>query len=130
MVEKHPCDQPAPWISNAVLAPKQDGPIRVTLDARNVKKALLFSNQPIRKQEDVKAKLAGAKVFSKMDFKSAFWQLELNEDSRYLTFFHANGKLYRHKSLTTGLTPSQGELGVALRPIFANIKGVYMMMLL
>ena len=24
-----------------------------------------------------------------------------------------------------GLTPSQGELGVALRPIFANIKGVH-----
>ena len=24
-----------------------------------------------------------------------------------------------------GLTPSQGELGVALRPKFANIKGVH-----
>ena len=63
MIEKHPCDQPAPWISNAVLAPKQNGSIRVTLDARNVNKALLSSNQPILKQEDINAKLAGAKLF-------------------------------------------------------------------
>jgi hypothetical protein len=125
VIEEHPCDQPAPWISNAVLAPKQDGSIRVTLDARNVNKALLSSNQPIPKHEDIKAKLGSAKVFSKMDLKSAFWQLELDENSRYLTVFHANGKLYRYKRLTMGLTPSQGELTVALRPIFADIKGVH-----
>ena len=112
-------------VSNAVLAPKEDGSIRVTLDARNVNKALISSNQPIPRQEDIKAKLAGAKIFSKMDLKSAFWQIELDEASRYLTVFHANGKLYRYKRLTMGLAPSQGELCVALRPIFANIKGIY-----
>lgn len=125
VIEEHPCDQPAPWISNAVLAPKHDGSIRVTLDARNVNKALLSSNQPIPKQEDIKAKLGGAKVFSKMDLKSAFWQIELEEKSRYLTVFHANGKLFRYKRLTMGLTPSQGELSVALRPVFADIEGVH-----
>ena len=62
VIEKHPCDQPAPWISNAVLAPKQDGSRRVTLDPRNVNKSLLSSNQPILKHEDIKA---GAKFFSK-----------------------------------------------------------------
>ena len=125
VIEEHPPDQPAPWVSNAVLTPKPDGSIRVTLDARNVNKAILSSNQPIPKHEDIKAKLAGAKVFSKMDLKSAFWQIELDEDSRYLTVFHANGKLYRYTRLTMGLTPSQGELGVALKPIFGNIEGVH-----
>ena len=125
VIEEHPHDQPAPWVSNAVLAPKDDGSMRVTLDARNVNKALMSSNQPIPRQEDIKAKLAGAKVFSKMDLKSAYWQIELDENSRYLTVFHANGKLYRYNRLTMGLTPSQGELAVALRPIFANIKGIH-----
>ena len=32
VIEEHPHDQPAPWVSNAVLAPKEDGSIRVTLD--------------------------------------------------------------------------------------------------
>ena len=72
VIEEHPHDEPAPWVSNAVLAPKSDGSIRVTLDARNVNKALLSSNVSIAKQEDIKAKLAGSKIFSKMDLKSAF----------------------------------------------------------
>ena len=108
VIEEHPATKPAPWISNAVIAPKADGAIRMTLDARNVNKAIQSSNLPIPRQEDIKAKLSGARVFSKMDFKSAFWQLELHPDSRYLTVFHANDKLYRYKRLTMGVKPAQG----------------------
>ena len=84
------------------------------------------SNQSIPRHEDIKSQLSGCKVFSKLDFKSAFWQLELDEDSRYLTVFHLNDRLYRYKRLTMGLKPSQGELNAALRPIFAQIDNVYL----
>ncbi len=78
VIEEHPPTEPAPWVSNAVTAPKSDGAICMTINARNVNKAVHASNLPIPRQEDMKAKLSGAKVFSKMDFKSAFWQLELH----------------------------------------------------
>jgi hypothetical protein len=61
-----------------------------------------------------------------MDFKSAFWQIELHPDSRYLTVFHANDKLYRYKRLTMGVKPAQGELNVALQPLFANIPQAHL----
>ena len=125
VIEEHPLDQPAPWVSNSVLSPKEDGSVRVTMDARNVNKAIQSSNFPIPNHEDIKAKLSGAKIFSKMDLKSAFWQIELDEKSRYLTVFHANGRLYRYKRLTMGLSSSQGELNVALRPVFAHIENVH-----
>ena len=110
IIEEHPINEPAPWVSNAVIAPKPDGGIRMTLDARNVNKAILETNHPIPRHEDIKAKLAGCKIFSKLDFKSAFWQIELDESSRYLTVFHTNDKLYRYKCLTMGIKPAQGEL--------------------
>ena len=84
------------------------------------------TNLPIPKHEDIKAKLSGAKFFSKMYFKSAFWQLELHPDSRHLTVFYANDKLYRYKRPTMGLKPSQGELNVALLPIFAHIPEAHL----
>ena len=108
IIEEHPASEPAPWVSNIVLAPKNDGGVRVTMDARNVNKAILSCNQPIPRHEDIKAKMSGAKVFSKMDFKSAFWQIELELSSRYLTVFHAHDRLYRYKRLTMGIKPSQG----------------------
>ena len=61
-----------------------------------------------------------------MDFKSAFWQIELHPDSRYLTVFHANDKLYRYKRLTMGVKPAQGELNMALQPLFANIPHTHL----
>lgn len=76
MIEEHPQNEPAP-VSNVVLTPKDDGDIRVTVDDRNVNKAIKLSNLPIPKQEDIKAKLAHKVYFSKLDFKSAFWQVEL-----------------------------------------------------
>ena len=109
-----------------MIAPKPDGGIRMTLDARNVNKAILPTNLPIPRHEDIKAKLAECKVFSKMDFKAAFWQIELDETSHYLTVFHTNDKILRYKRLTMGLKPSQGELNVALKPIFVHINNVHL----
>jgi hypothetical protein len=61
-----------------------------------------------------------------MDFKSAFWQIELEPESRYLTVFHANDKFYRYKRLTMGLKPSQGELNAALLPVLAHIPKAHL----
>ena len=126
IIEENQSQEPAPWISNIVLAPKSDGSIRMTLDARNVNKAIKATNQPIPKQEDIRVKLSGCEVFSKLDFKSAFWQIELEEESRYLTMFNANGKLYRYKRLTMGVKPAQGELNNALQPVFAHIPEAHL----
>ena len=75
VIEEHPKEEPAPWVSCAVIVPKPDGTIRVTLDARNINKAIQSTNQPIPRQEDIKAQLSGCTVFSKLDLKSSFWQL-------------------------------------------------------
>ena len=107
------------------IAPKDDGNICITLDAKNVNKALLSSNFPIPRPEDIKAQLSGKNVFPKLDLKSAFWQLEIAEEARNLTVFHMNGKLYRYKRLVMGLKPSQGELNAALQPLFANLPEVH-----
>ena len=38
VIEEHPTGQPAPWISNIVIAPKDDGDIQFTLDAKNMQR--------------------------------------------------------------------------------------------
>ena len=125
IIEEHPSGEEAPWVSNLVVVPKDDGGIRVTLGAVNVNKALLSSNFPIPRQEDIKMKLSGSTVFSKLDLKSAFWQLQIDPTARYMTVFHSGGKLYRYKRLVMGLKPSQGELNAALQPLFAHLSEVH-----
>ena len=64
VIEEHPSSEQAPWVSNIVIAPKDDGDIRITLDAKKVNKALKSSNFPIPRQEDIKVKLVGQKSSS------------------------------------------------------------------
>ena len=61
-----------------------------------------------------------------MDFKSTFWQIELDESSRHLKVFHTNDKLYRYKRLTMGIKLAQGELNVALNPLFMSTDNVHL----
>ena len=119
VIEPH--EGPAPWVSNVVMTPKDDGGVRITIDMRQANKAIKKTNLPIPRPEEISSQLSGYTVFSKLDFRSAFHQLEIDEESRALTVFHANGRLMRYKRLTMGTAPASGELNKALRPVFQDI---------
>ena len=68
IIEEHPLNEPAPMDLQRHFHTKAR---RVTLDARNVNKAVLSTNLPIPRHEDIKAKLSGCKFFSKLDEVSA-----------------------------------------------------------
>ena len=123
IVEEH--SGPAPWVSNIVLAPKDDGGVRVTVDMRKPNEAIKDTRIPIPRPEEIRAQLAGSNVFSKLDFKSAFHQLELAPESRYMTVFHDGEKLKRYTRLTMGTKPASGELTKALRPLFDSIPSAH-----
>ena len=89
-------------------------------------KATQSTNLHIPGYEDINDKLARNEIFSKMDFRSAFWQIKLHPDSRCFTVFYANNKLYRYKRLTIGVKPAQGELNIALKPVFAHIPQAHL----
>ena len=93
VIEEYLPSEPTPLVSCAVIVPKSESYLRITLYARNLNKVLISSNYPIPHQEDIRAHLSGATYFCKLAFKSAFWQLELDTDSRGLTVFRANNKL-------------------------------------
>ena len=126
VIEEHPITNPSPWVSCAVIIPETDSSIRITLDVRTVNKAIISTNQPISKQEDIRAQFAGARNFSKLDFKSAFWQLEEHPDSLYLAVFCENEKLYQYTRLIMGVKTALRELNAALKPIFTHIRNVYL----
>ena len=46
--------------------------------------------------QDFKAEVNGAKFFSKIDLKQAYHQLELHEESRFITTFTTHEGLYQY----------------------------------
>ena len=112
---------PVTWLSNPVLVPKADGSMRVIVDLRNLNKALQDTHLPISGVDDTMPMFTGKSIFSKLDLKTAFHQLELSEASRILTVFLTGDRLMRHKRLTMRTLPASGELNSWLCPIITNI---------
>ena len=112
---------PVTWLSNPVLVPKADGSMRVIVDLRNLNKALQDTHPLIPRIDDIMLMFTGKSIFSKLDLKTAFHQLELSEYSRILTVFFTGDRLMRYKRLTMGTLPASGGLNSRLRPIIANI---------
>lgn len=74
-------DQPTSWVSQLVVSTKKSGAIRVCIDPRPLNKALKREHFPLPVIEDILPDLTEVKVFSKVDLKSGFWHIVLDEQS-------------------------------------------------
>jgi hypothetical protein len=67
--------------------------------------------------------LNGAKVFSKLDLRAGYHQLELHEDSRYITTFSTHIGLYRYKRLNFGICSASEIFQEAIHNFIRDIPG-------
>ena len=77
----------AAWISPMVVVPKPSGDLRVCIDMRLANKAIVRDNYPIPTIEELCQDMHGSVMFSKLDLKMGYHQLELDEESRNMTTF-------------------------------------------
>ena len=102
-------DKPTGWVSPTVVTPKKNNDIRLNVDMRVANNAIPRTHNIMPTVEDIITELNGATVFSHIDMKHGYHQLELNENSRNITTFSTHSGLYRYKRLNFG-TKSAGEI--------------------
>jgi hypothetical protein len=82
-----PVEEPTECVSQIVVAMKKSGALRVCIDPKPLNEALEGERYQIPVIDDLLPDLSEARVFSKVDLASAFWHLELDEESSKLTTF-------------------------------------------
>ena len=102
-------DGPSPWVSSVVVTPKPNGDIRLCVDMRRANEAIIRERHPIPTIDEVLEQLNGSTVFSKIDLRWGFHQVELSEDSRSITTFVLDENLYRYKRMMFGITSARIE---------------------
>ena len=78
---------PTPWCTGMVLATKKSGTIRICMDLKLLNRSILREVHPLTRVDEILAQLTGAKLFSKLDANSGFWQIPLSPVSHLLTMF-------------------------------------------
>ena len=77
----------SPWASAVVLVRKKDGSLRFCIDLRKLNERTIKDAYALPRIEDSLDSLNGSCIFSSIDLKAGYWQVELDEESIPLTAF-------------------------------------------
>ena len=116
---------PTDWLMAPVIVPKKNGKVRIVVDARPANKAIKRIRNVTPTVEELFNEINGAKWFSKVDLKSGFHQLVLDEDSRYITVFSTHIGVFRYQRLNMGICcASEIFQHVMESKVLYGIKGI------
>ena len=91
------------WLSQLVIVLKPGTKIRLCIEMRNANTAIERTGFPTPIVDDLIFGLKNAQYFTKLDLNAAFYQLELDERSRYITAFQTEDRIKCFKRLIFGL---------------------------
>ncbi|XP_058840195.1 uncharacterized protein LOC131695716 [Topomyia yanbarensis] len=92
-----------PWVSPLVTVVKDNGDLRLCVDMRRANVAIIRERHIMPTIEDFLPRFTSAKWFSRLDVKEAFYQVELDSESRYITTFITHMGLFRYQRLMYGV---------------------------
>uniref|UniRef100_A0AAQ4Q6X4 Gypsy retrotransposon integrase-like protein 1 n=1 Tax=Gasterosteus aculeatus aculeatus TaxID=481459 RepID=A0AAQ4Q6X4_GASAC len=117
---------PTPWVSPIVAPPKPKDPdkVRLCVDMRQANTAIERERHITPTMDDVIHELNGATVFSKLDLRAGYHQLELHPDSRYITTFTTHIGLRRYKRLSFGISSAAEVFQNAICQTLQGLSGV------
>lgn len=91
------------WVNNPVFVAKKNGAIRTCIDCRPANAVTQDFDWPLPRLQDLRLKLRGARWFSRIDLKDAFFRIKIPSQWRYLTAFECDGERYQFTRMPFGL---------------------------
>jgi len=118
-------DKPTEWVSSLVVVEKpKSRKLRICLDPRNLNQAIKREHYQLPTIEDITTRMAGAKVFSKLDANHGYWQIPLDEESQLLTTFNTPFGRYCYLRMPFGIKSAQEVFQKRMAQCFEDLPGV------
>ena len=116
--------EPTPWCAGMVVVPKKSGAVRICVDLKPLNKSVLREVHPLPKVDETLAQLADARIFSKLDANSGFWQIPLSKPSRLLTTFITPTWRYCFNKLPFGISSAPEHFQRRMSELLSGLEGV------
>nr|XP_042908526.1 uncharacterized protein K02A2.6-like [Parasteatoda tepidariorum] len=117
-------EKPTDWCSPAVVVRKKDGSVRICVDLTTLNRSIKREWHPLPTTEYNLSLLAGAKIFSKLDANSGFWQIPLDEESSYLTTFITPFGRFRFLRLPFGISSAPEHFQRRMSQALEGLPGI------
>ena len=121
-------EEPTEWRAGMVVVPKPNGKVRICVDLTRLNESVRRERHPLPAVDQTLAQLAGARIFSKLDANSGFWQIPLAAASALLTTFITPFGRYCFHRLPFGISSAPEHFQCRMSETMSGLGGVVCMM--
>jgi len=113
------------WATPIVPVLKKDGGVRICGDfSVTINPCLIVDEHPLPTHDELFAKMAGCKIFSKIDLKQAYLQLELRDEDKEILTLNTSKGLYQCNRLMYGVASAPAIWQRTIENILKNIPDI------
>lgn len=94
----------SPAASPVLFVPKKDGSFRLCVDYRGLNKITVKNRYPLPLISEILDRAKGAKFFTKIDVKDAYYRIRIREGDEWKTAFRTRYGLFEYMVMPFGLT--------------------------
>ena len=116
--------EPTDWVSSLTYVLKSDDSLRICLDPSDLNRALKRGQHHIPTIDELAHKFRDAKYFSKLDARSGYWSILLDEKCQLLTTFNTPFGRQCFIRLPFGLGVTQDIFQMAMDDTLQDLPGV------
>ena len=127
-------EKPTDWCVGMVVVAKTKGvpeekqKVRICVDLTKLNESVQREKHDLPSVDQTLGRLAGAKVFTKLDANSVFWQIPLSTNSEELTTFITPFGRYCFRRLPFGITSAPEYFQKRMNKMLDGLPGVLCMM--
>jgi hypothetical protein len=120
------CPSSSPWGAPVLFVEKKDGTQRMCMDYCSLNEVIIKNKYPLPRIKDLFGQMKGASIFSKIDLRSGYHQLKVQESDIPKTTFHTRYGLYEYTVLSFGLTNAPAYFMYLLNKVFMEYLDKFM----
>ena len=117
-------EYPTDWVNNIQIVEKANKTLRICLDPKPLNECIKREHFLIPTAEDLFSKISNKNIFTVLDLKSGFWQMELDKSSSDLTTFMTPFGRYKFHRVPFGLNCAPEIFQREMVKHFGDIPGL------